>query len=44
MPAGILEIICLNVERKNPLPGRYRQRVLENRFTPDYTIIPPPVW
>jgi hypothetical protein len=43
MPAGILEVIFL-VKSKNPLPGRCRQRVWKIVFTPDYTIIPPPVW
>jgi hypothetical protein len=42
MPAGILEIICLNVERKTRCRVDIGSGFLENRFTPDYTIIPPP--
>jgi len=29
---------------KNPLPAFASVAGLENRYTPDYTIIPPPVW
>jgi len=43
MPAGILEIICF-ASKEKPAAGSMSAAGLEIVFTPDYTIIPPPVW
>jgi hypothetical protein len=43
MPAGILEVIALR-RNKKPAAGSISAAGFGNRFTPDYTIVPPPVW